>query len=198
MTTLFRTAVAAVFASLVAAPAASAQAPLRLAYINSQKLLAEAPGRAEAEATYDREMGAARAQLQRMDDSLKTMVAQFEKQAPALDSARRAARGQAIQAKEQEYSQRAQALNQQMQARQAQLARPLMQQVSQVLDQMRRQGGYAMIFDVGVPGTPVVSADSTLDITDRVLARLKQLGPPRATAPAAPRGPTQQPAGIKR
>jgi len=183
----------------VAAPSAFAQAPLRVAYINSQKILADAPGRAQAEATYDREMGAARAQLQRMDDSLKTMVAQFEKEAPGLDSARRTARGKTIQAKEQEYSQRAQQLNQQMQARQAELARPLMNQVSQVLDQIRAQGHYAFIFDVGGPASVVVSADTTLDITNQVLARLKQLGPPKPLpASAVPLGATPAPAGVIR
>lgn len=188
-----RAAMTAAVATLVAAPAAHAQAT-KIAYINSQKILAEAPGRAEAEATYDREMGAARSQLQRMDDSLKTMVASFEKEAPALDSARREARGKAIRDREAEYSQRAQNLNEQMQQRQAELARPMLDQVSQVLDQMRAQGGYALILDVGTQPSVVVSADKSLDITDQVLARLKQLGPPKA----APAGPTQKPAGVSR
>ncbi|HWG35416.1 MAG TPA: hypothetical protein VN650_14700, partial [Gemmatimonadaceae bacterium] len=55
-------------ATLALAPSAFAQAtPLKLAYINSQKILAEAPGRAEAESTYNKEMATARAQLQQMD-----------------------------------------------------------------------------------------------------------------------------------
>lgn len=189
-----RAAMTAAVATLVAAPAAHAQAATKIAYINSQKILAEAPGRAEAEATYDREMGAARSQLQRMDDSLKAMVASFEKDAPALDSAKRNARGKAIRDREAEYSQRAQNLNEQMQQRQAELARPMLDQVSQVLDQMRAQGGYALILDVGTQPSVVVSADKSLDITDQVLARLKQLGAPKA----APAGAAQKPAGVSR
>lgn len=186
-------------ATLFAAPAAFAQAPLKIAYVNSQEILAQAPGRAEAEATYDREVGSARSQLQQMDDSLKAMVAAFDKEAPALDSARREARGNSIRARETEYSQRAQALNQQMQQRQAELAKPMLDQVSQVLDQIRTQGGYAMILDVGTQPSVVVSADKSLDITQQVLARLKQLGPPKgAPATATPTGPTQRPAGVSR
>lgn len=196
MTSWIRGAVTAVALSVVGATTVLAQAP-KLAFINSQKILAEAPGRAAAEATYDREMGSARAQLQRMDDSLKTMVASFEKEAPALDTARRTARGTAIRTREAEFSKRAQDLNTQMQQRQAELARPLMEQVSQVLDQMRSQGGYSMIFDVGTPASVVVSADKSLDITDQVLARLKQLGPPKASA-VAPTISTQKPAGVTR
>lgn len=196
MTSWIRGTVTVVALSFVGATTAFAQAP-KIAFINSQKIMADAPGRADAEATYNREMGSAKAQLQRMDDSLKTMVATFEKEAPALDSARRTTRGNAIRAQEEQFSTRAQALNTQMQQRQAELAQPLMRQVSQVLDQMRTQGGYAMIFDVGTQAGVVVSADKSLDISDQVLARLKQLGPPKASA-AAPTLPTQRPAGVTR
>ena len=192
-------------ATLALAPSAFAQAPVKLAYINSQKILAEAPGRAEAEATYNKEMATARVQLQRMDDSLKAMVATYEKDAPALDSARRDARGKTIRDTEAQFSQRAADLNGQMQQRQAALARPLMDQVSQVLDQVRTQGGYTMIFDVGAQGSALVSADKTLDLSDTVLARLKVLGPPKATAttptPTSATkqvGPAQKPAGVTR
>ena len=189
-------------ATLAIAPTAFAQTPVKLAYINSQKILAEAPGRADAEATYNRETETARAQVQRMDDSLKAMVAAYEKEAPGLDSARRDARGKTIRETEQAFTQRASDLNNQMQQRQAELARPLMDQVSSVLDQVRVQGGYSMIFDVGAQGSALVSADKSLDLTDTVLARLKALGPPKAAAATTPAptrvGPAQKPAGVTR
>ena len=188
-------------AALAMTMPAIAQAQVKIAYINSQKILAEAPGRAEAEATYNTEMATARTQLQRMDDSLKAMVASYEKDAPALDSARRDARGKTIRTTEAAFSQRASELNNQMQQRQADLARPLMDQVSHVLDEVRATGGYAMIFDVGAQGSALVSADKSLDITDMVLARLKVLGPPKATATAPSTrqvGPAAKPAGVTR
>ena len=193
-------------ATLAMAPAAFAQAsPVKLAYINSAKILAEAPGRASAESTYNQEMATARVQIQQMDDSLKAMVAAYDKDAPGLDSARREARGATIRTTENDFTQRATALNNQMQQRQADLARPLMDQVTQVLDEVRVKGGYTMIFDVGAQGSALVSADKSLDVTDEVLARLKALGPPKAgastTTPPAPAkkvGPAQKPAGVTR
>jgi hypothetical protein len=96
-------------------------------------------------------------------------------------------------------------LNQQMQQRQGELVRPLMDQVTKVLEEMRVQGNYAMILDVASQGNVIVSADKSLDISEQVLARLKQLGPPKATAtapaaaPKAPAtGPAQRPAGVTR
>jgi len=177
-------------------PAAFAQST-KIAYINSQKIMAEAPGRSEAEATYDNEMKGVRAQLQKMDDSLKSLVEAYQKEAPKLDSATRVRRETALRATEDDMSKHAQELNQQMQQRQVELARPLLEQVSKVLDQMREEGHYAMIFDVGSQASVVVSADKSLEITDQVLARLKQLGPPKgSTSPTT--GPTQKPSGISR
>ena len=99
--------VVAAVASTVAAPAVFAQGStstsassstggLRVAYINSQKILQEAPGRAEAEAAFDKKTGTVRAQLQRMDDSLKAMFADLQKDEPTLDSARRMSAGEDV------------------------------------------------------------------------------------------------------
>jgi outer membrane protein len=198
----FRSTLVAAAAMMIAAPAAFAQAASgKIVYINSQRILADAPGRAEAEKTFETEAGAARTQLQKMDDSLKSLVAAFEKEAPKLDSATREKRAGAVREREQEFSERAQGLNQQMQQRQAELVRPLMDQVTKVLEEMRVSGNYAMILDVASQGNVIVSADKSLDISEQVLARLKQLGPPKpgaAPAAAPTTGPSQRPAGVTR
>jgi outer membrane protein len=217
MTSLPRAMTTITFASLMLASVAStasaqsgastslpapSSGPLRIAYINSQQILSQAPGRAEAEATFDKEMGVARAQEQMMEDSLKEMVAELSKDSPGLDSLKRESRTKAIQQRSEEFQHRAQDLNTKMQQRQAELAKPLMEQVSKVLDEFRAKGNYAMIFDVGAPASVVVSADKSLDITAQVLARLKELGPPTmqstSVPPAQTPGPAQKPAGVTR
>ena len=67
-----------------AAGRASAQAAPKIAFINSAAILAQAPGRAEAEAKFKTEVTAYQGQLQRMSDSLQTMAASFDKEAPKL------------------------------------------------------------------------------------------------------------------
>ncbi len=143
-----------------------APAPAKIGYINSAQLLAQAPGRAEAEAQFDREVGVYRQQIQRMDDSLRTLMAAFDRDAPKLDSVTRETRRTSIGQKEVEYQQRARGLDSTMQARQAQLVKPIMERVQ-----------------------------TRLDLTDRVLARLKSQG-----IPAAPpvSGAVPQPAGVTR
>jgi outer membrane protein len=200
MRLFLRASCIALFTSLIVAGTASAQAsqgtaPAKIAYINSALLLQQAPGRAEAEAQFDREVGAYRQQIQRMDDSLKTLVAAFDRDAAKMDSVAREARRSSIGLREAEYQSRARGLDSTMQVRQAQLVKPIMERVQAVIETIRTEDGYSMIFDVGAQTSVVVAADKKLDLTDRVLARLKSQGIP-AAAPTS--GAVPQPAGVTR
>jgi outer membrane protein len=182
------------FAGSAAAQTSSAAPPTKIAYINSAAILQQAPGRAEAEAQFDREVGVYRQQIQRMDDSLKTMMAAFDRDAPRLDSATRQSRRTTIGQREIEYQGRARGLDSTMQARQAQLVKPIMERVQAVIETIRAEDGYAMILDVGAQVSVVVAADKQLDLTDRVLARLKTQGP----TPVKSTTTVPQPAGVTR
>jgi outer membrane protein len=196
MRVLLRAGLLALATSLIVAGTAAAQAQSatagKIAYINSAQLLREAPGRAEAEAQFDREVGVYRQQIQRMDDSLRTLVAAFDRDAPKLDSATRETRRKSVGQREIEYQTRARGLDSTMQARQAQLVKPIMERVQSVIEAIRTEDGYAMIFDVGSQTSVVVAADKKLDLTERVLARLKSQAPAPAT------GAVPQPAGVTR
>jgi outer membrane protein len=198
-----RASLIALITSLIFAGTASSQAtstttssgpaPTKIGYINSQAILAQAPGRAEAEAQFDKEVGVYRQQIQRMDDSLKTMMAAFDRDAAKLDSASRETRRTTIGQKEIEYQTRARGLDSTMQARQAQLVKPIMERVQNVIEAIRAEDGYAMILDVGAQVSLVVAADKRLDLTDKVLARLKAQGPAPTASSTVP-----QPAGVTR
>jgi outer membrane protein len=198
MRVLFRACSIALATSLILVGKAGAQGtsapagPAKIGYINSAVILQQAPGRAEAEAQFDREVGVYRQQIQRMDDSLKTMMAAFDRDAPKLDSATREARRTTIGRREVEYQTRARGLDSTMQARQAQLVKPIMERVQNVIETIRAEDGYAVILDVGAQVSVVVAADKKLDLTDRVLARLRTAGP----APVSSTVP--QPAGVTR
>ncbi len=192
---------AVVVGLLVAAGAtpASAQAPVKLGYINAQQILATAPGREAAERQFESEIGTFRQQIQRMDDSLRVMGEAFQREQASMTPAARQQRTQALEATEEAFQQRAAQLNQQMQQRQAELVRPIMDQLNRVLDEIRRAEGYAFIFDVSSAGQAIVAADTALNLTDRVIARLVALGPPPPAAPATtPPATTPQPAGVQR
>src|SRR3954463_406486 len=197
MRALIRAGSVALTTSLMFAGIAGAQntaaSPTKIGYINSALILQQAPGRAEAEAQFDREVGVYRQQIQRMDDSLKTMMATFDRDAPKLDSATRQSRRTTIGQREIEYQGRARGLDSTMQARQAQLVKPIMEKVQAVIETIRAEDGYAVILDVGAQVSVVVAADKSLDLTDRVLARLRAAGPAPVSSSTVP-----QPAGVTR
>src|SRR6266576_4648541 len=180
------------FVGMAGAQGSTSPAPSKIGYINSAVILQQAPGRAEAEAQFDREVGVYRQQIQRMDDSLKTLMAAFDRDAPKLDSATRETRRTSIGQRETEYQQRARGLDSTMQARQAQLVKPIMERVQAVIETIRAEDNYAVILDVGAQVSVVVAADKRLDLTDRVLARLKSAAP--TVTPTS--GAIPQPAGV--
>ena len=77
------------------------------------------------------------------------------------------------------------------------LMAPIMDGIRKVLDDVRMDGGYAFIFDVAA-GSFIVSADKNLDITERVLSKMRLAAPKAAPAAGAakPAGPASAPAGV--
>lgn len=184
-------------ALLVSVPSiSSAQASQKFAFVNSQALLQSAPGRADAEASFEKDMVGIRTQLSKLQDSLNTMNEAFAKEEVSLSPAAKEARIKTMREKEQAWGAQAQKLQAQAQERQEELMAPIMENLRKVLDDVRMEGGYSFIFDVAA-GAFIVSADKNLDITDRVLAKMRLSAPKAAPArPAPAAGPTSAPAGI--
>jgi outer membrane protein len=197
MRSLLNAALGAAAFTILAAGTVAAQGGLKIAYVNSQEIIAAAPGRAEAEAQIQKDMNSYRAQVQKMGDSLNTLIASYTKSESTLSEAARAAKQKEIQDKEREYQQRVQGLEQQAQQRQAELIRPIMEKINGIIEKVRSEDGYAMVLDAGNQSGVVVAADSSLDITDKVIARLKASGGSASSTPAS-KGPTSQPTGATR
>lgn len=164
----------------LSAGTASAQSAGKIGYINSQKIIAEAPGAAEVRTTIEREMNKHRADLALADDSLKNMITEYEKKSLVLSADARKKEEDAIRARQQALQARAAELEDQMARRQNELAKPIMDKINAVLQDIRTQGGYTLILDAAAGG--IVAADPAADLTESVLTRLK------ATASAAPTG----------
>jgi len=159
------------------------QAPLRLAYINSRLILANTPGRAEAESLFAREMVGFRAQAQRLQQQLDSAVTEYRRTSVVLTPAARQARETEINTLQQRAQTRAQELDQEAQQREAQLTAPIMDRVNAVIEGVRAEYNCAMVFDAGAQGTTLVTADRALDLSPLVIQRLQAAGP--APAPAA-------------
>ena len=184
-------------ALVLSTSSASAQnAALKLGYINSRDILQAAPGRAEAEAQFQKELQGYQQQIQRMGDSLNTMVSDYTKVQTTLSPTAKETREKNIRAKQEEYQGRQAKLQEQMQSREQELVQPVIDQVKKVIDDVRVEGAYTMIFDVAAgeaQGVSVlVSYDKNLDLTQQVIARLRTTAAPKPAAGA----PLAAPAGV--
>jgi len=199
------TAVVALTLSMTGILAAQAGAP-KIVYVNSQKIIAQAPGRAAAEEQFQTEMNQYKAQVQKMGDSLQTAVAAYQKAEPTLTPAVKATRTKDLRDRQAAYQQHVQQLEQTAQQREAELVRPIMEQINKIIEQIRTENNYAFILDAGSQAGVVVAADSSLDITDAVIKRLVAAGPvatktttpPPTTAPRPTGATVQKPTGVAR
>lgn len=158
---------------VVGAGFAEAQTP-KLGYIHSQRLVAEAPGAAAAREAFERDMAGYRAQVEALGQELEKLEADYQAQQATLSEAARQQRQQQFQQKFVTAQDSVAKLEQKAQERQAQFGetmKPIMERIDQAIEAVRREGEFAIIFDAGSSG--MVAADPSLDVTDRVIARLK-------------------------
>ena len=190
-----RLAVAALALCAALPVAAHAQQAPKIAYVDVATLMDQAPGRTEAQSQFEKEAQAIRAELQRMSDSLDTMIQAYQKTQSTLSATQRETREKDLQTRQQGFQQRAQALQARGQAREQELVGGFEKLVRDAIDDVRTTEGYAMIF-AGGPNSAMLSADKSLDITDKVLARMRTIAAARPAVGAAPGG-TTAPAGAK-
>ncbi len=146
----------------------------KIAFVNSQKILKETPGYAQAETTFTRELATFRTEVEQLQAKLDSSAADFQQQGTLLSPSAREAKRKLLETQQSQLEQRTQDLQQRAATRERELLDPIQNRVSAVVEQIRAAGGYAMVFDVGTPGTSVVAADKSLDLSDRVIAQLKR------------------------
>jgi len=161
---------------VAAGMAMAAHAPLaaqgqRIAYLDSRRLLQEAPGANEARTLIQGEMARFDAQLKVLEDSVNTLLADYTRRSVLLSPDEKARQEQAVIQRRAGIEQRAQGIQQQASARQDELMKPVMERVQKAIEEVRKEGGYAIILDAAQGG--MVSADSALDLTRTVIDRMK-------------------------
>lgn len=155
------------------APRASAAAPVKFGYVDTRLVLHELPEAARADSTWRKEAEGARTELSKLQASYDSAQTAFDQSSVGLSPTQRDARRKELDDLRQRSEQRAQQLQQQIAQRQNELLDPVQQRVMTAIEAVRREGGFALIFDVASPSSSIVAADKSLDLTSRVIARLK-------------------------
>jgi outer membrane protein len=151
---------------------------VRIGYVNSQRVLMQAPGSGAAQDTLERIMGRFEAEIDTLQADLERRRLDLERQSATLSAAARQQRQQDLQQRFESFQRRVGEIEEIAQQRRQTLLEPIMRNMRVAMEDVRREGGFAMILDfsTGV----IAAADPALDVTDRVLARLRQMGAPTA------------------
>jgi outer membrane protein len=146
---------------------------LRIGYIDSQAILALAPGAQEAQTEFEREMDRYRGELQRLGEELERLIQQYQQQQRNLTPEAREARELEIQRRQFAYEARLEEIDDEANRRRQALVEPILQRMSDAIEAIREEGDYALIFDTAARA--IIAADPSLDLTETVLARLRQM-----------------------
>jgi len=90
-----------------------------------------------------------------------------------LSPTQRAAKRKDLEGQQQQLEKRTQELQQRAATRERELLDPIQSKVNSVIEGMRASGNYAIIFDVSAPNSGIVTADKSLDLTQKVIQQLK-------------------------
>jgi len=188
---------ATTFALLFSGLSAVARAQaIKIAFVNSQALMEAAPGRAAATDLLTKEGQGFQTQLQKMQDSINGLLAAYQKSEPTLTAAAKDTKQKAIQALETEFQAKQLQYQKQFDERTKEVMAPITDQVKKVIDDIRSEEGYAIILDNAPGAGNIVSADKNLDITDKVVSRLRATPATKVAAPAPKPGAPASPAGV--
>jgi outer membrane protein len=186
---------------LMAVPTAHAQsACTKVGYVNTSVLMEAAPGRIAAESLLNKMGDGFKAVLAKEQDSAQKMLAAYQKGAATMAATAKDKAEKDLQAIENDLQSKQQAFQQQFDAKSQEVMGPIKDVVKGVLDALREEGCYALIFDNAQGASGIVSADKNLDITDKAVSRLRATPAPKinatTTTTAPVKGAPASPAGV--
>jgi outer membrane protein len=178
---------------------AGAQQTVKIAYVNSQALMEAAPGRAQATDLLNKEGQGFQVQLQKMQDSINALYSKYQKDEPTMTATTKETRQKSIRDLETTFQAKQLEFQKSFDERTKEVMAPITDQVKKVIDDIRVEEGYAIILDNAPGAGNIVAADKNLDITDKIVSRLRATPAAKLATPAATTtkpGAPVSPAGV--
>ena len=162
---------------------------IKIAVVDYNRLLADAPQARAAAATLDTEFGPRQKQLEQQRKDLEARAQKFERDQPTMAESERSKTQRELRDLQVDFERRAKAFQEDGQMR----TQEERQRLERVIQQEVRTFARAQGLDLVLAGGVVYSAD-TLDVTGQVLKSLESKASSTETAPAAPATAPAKPA----
>src|SRR5512147_1557685 len=152
-----------------------ARADVKIAFIDSDRIFAEYQKTQEAQASFNREVQELSRTAREKKGEIDELQRKLDQQSPMLSEAKRDQETQALQQKISEYEsfiQKNWGPGGDISRLNEDYLRPIVNRVHQIVADIGNNEGYQLILDAADGN--VIYGDKTLDLTDRVLTRLKE------------------------
>lgn len=158
-------------AALVFPSVSHGQTAQRSACVDLKRVLEQDPKYVEAEGTYSKEMKAYSDEVERLQKAFDSSLAAYQQQATVLSPSAKQAKETDLRNQQTKIQTRASELQTKATQRERELIGPIEDRVKAVVDGIRAERNYTFIFDIARAG--VISFDSSCDITNLIIQRLK-------------------------
>ena len=155
----------------------------KVVYVNTQTILQNTPGAAQADSAFQREWARFQARAGRLQARFDSASREYNRVVPTLASAARQQRQREMAQLQQRTEQGLQELRDSAQAHREALMAPFSQRISAVIEGVRAEYNYAVVFDVAALPGGIVAADPSLDISRTVIQRLQTAPPSGSSRP---------------
>lgn len=158
---------------LTAVQAVAQEAPpegTSFVYLNSAEIIQSQPEFAEMTRTFDQEIEDRRLELQEQAAAVDSLLQEYQEQESVFSPQMREEKQREIRTRQQALRNRQLEMENELNERQQELLRPILEEVGNAIEAVRAERNYSMVFDISTEG--VVAADPALDITELVRARV--------------------------
>lgn len=184
------TAAALLLAPAIARAQGSPCATSKVAIVQGAMILNSMPKYLQAESLLVKDQDAYKLEISKMQGALDSASAAFQDKAALLSATQKTTEQRKLQDQYTQLQQHTAELEQKFTARRQELVAPIEQRVQDMIDGMRAEYGCALILDANAQGSGIASIDKSIDLTQRVIDRLKAAGDGPVT-------PATKPPGIK-
>lgn len=190
-----QSAACAIGALMIAAAPAVAQSPCatsKVAYLNGAQILANMPEYVAADSQLRIEERGYQADIAKQSAALDSIGLALQDKAALMSATQKASESKRFRERQDSLQAHVNDLQQRAGQRRQQVLQPIEARVTDVIDGLRAELQCSIIFDVSNQAAGIASADKSLDLTSRVIDRLKSAAP-AGTPPKKPPEGTNQP-----
>ncbi len=147
---------------------------ISIVYVDTEKVLDNAPGADEATKIFDEEVNTWKGEAENLKVELQSLIEEYENQKLILSPEKKQEKEEKITLKKNEYDQKVFEIQGKIQQRSAELSQPILENVYQTIRVVAEREDFDLVIDSSLGA--IVYADPALDITQIVIDELKKSG----------------------